>query len=97
MQRVGLDRLTAAQKRALLAERLRERSLPSVPAVTPTNGAALPRRPANEGRSSFLDKDVIELASLKDWKLEDYRSVVFATAQLVRPERTNPGDRPMNG
>jgi acetylornithine/succinyldiaminopimelate/putrescine aminotransferase/predicted amino acid dehydrogenase len=71
MQRVGLDRLTAAQKRALLAERLRERSLPSVPAVTPTNGAALPRRPANEGRSSFLDKDVIELASLKDWKLEE--------------------------
>ena len=70
MPGVGLDRLTGAQKRALLAERLRQRSLLTTPAVTP-NGGAPPSRQANEGRSSFLDKEVIALASLKDWRAEE--------------------------
>jgi acetylornithine/succinyldiaminopimelate/putrescine aminotransferase/predicted amino acid dehydrogenase len=71
MSGVGLNQLTAAQKRALLAERLRERSLRAAPATMPADGDASARQQANESRSSFLDKELVELASLKGWKPEE--------------------------
>jgi hypothetical protein len=65
----GLDHLTTAQKRALLAERLRQRNrLTTAPL---SDGSGPPRPPADPARGSLFDKGVIALASLKDWKLEE--------------------------
>ena len=74
----GLDELTTAQKRALLAEHLRKRSrlTPSPAAIAgdaapaPAEDGATPRAPS-EGRRSFLDDEVIELASLRDWSAQE--------------------------
>src|SRR5262245_43546158 len=74
----GLDELTTAQKRALLAEHLRKRSRLAPPPATiadeaapvPADDGAAPRAPS-EGRRSFLDDEVIELASLRDWSAQE--------------------------
>jgi acetylornithine/succinyldiaminopimelate/putrescine aminotransferase/predicted amino acid dehydrogenase len=74
----GLDELTTAQKRALLAEHLRKRSrlAPSPAAIAdhaapaPADDGASPRAPS-AGRRSFLDDEVIELASLRDWSAQE--------------------------
>src|SRR4029077_13081215 len=74
----GLDELTTAQKRALLAEHLRKRSrlAPSPAAIAddtapaPADDGAAPRAPS-AGRRSFLDDEVIELASLRDWSAQE--------------------------
>src|SRR5262245_50490115 len=72
----GLDELTTAQKRALLAEHLRKRSLAPSPAIAddaapaPSGNGAAPPAPG-EGRKSFLDDEVIELASLRDWSAQE--------------------------
>src|SRR5262249_19026881 len=70
----GLDELTTARKRGLLAGHRRKRSrlAPSPGATaddaappTPVDDSAAPRAPG-DGRKSFLDDEVIELASLRD-------------------------------
>src|SRR5262245_64269444 len=70
----GLDELTTAQKRALLAEHLRKRSRPApspiAAAPAPADDGAAPRAPS-AGRRSFLDDEVIELASLRDWSAQE--------------------------
>jgi acetylornithine/succinyldiaminopimelate/putrescine aminotransferase/predicted amino acid dehydrogenase len=72
MADAGLDQLTAEQKRALLAERLRQRSVIATTARSSSNGAAPPHHePHEESRKSFLDRDVVALSSLKDWRAED--------------------------
>jgi acetylornithine/succinyldiaminopimelate/putrescine aminotransferase/predicted amino acid dehydrogenase len=65
MPGLGLEQLTPAQKRALLAEQLRKRSR-----VAAAHAAPAPE-PVDERRRSFLDGETIELASLKDWDAEE--------------------------
>ena len=64
MPDAGLDRLSKEQKRALLADRLRNQGSPAA-AAAPPEGVPDPK----SGRSSFLDGEVIPLSSLKDWDL----------------------------
>jgi acetylornithine/succinyldiaminopimelate/putrescine aminotransferase/predicted amino acid dehydrogenase len=71
MPGAGLDQLTTEQKRALLAERLRQRSSVATPAKPSSNGAGSPLPASNESRRSFLDRETIALASLKDWRAEE--------------------------
>jgi acetylornithine/succinyldiaminopimelate/putrescine aminotransferase/predicted amino acid dehydrogenase len=69
----GLDELTTAQKRALLAEHLRKRGAATAqrsPAPGSANGSAAPR-PPQRGRKSFLDNEVIDLAAVQDWDAEE--------------------------
>jgi acetylornithine/succinyldiaminopimelate/putrescine aminotransferase/predicted amino acid dehydrogenase len=67
MPSLGLEQLTPAQKRALLAEHLRKRSrIATADGAPPTDGAPA-AGPADERRKSFLDGETIALASLKDW------------------------------
>jgi acetylornithine/succinyldiaminopimelate/putrescine aminotransferase/predicted amino acid dehydrogenase len=71
MSSVGSDELTSAQKRAMLAEHLRKRSrLASAQAAAPKDDAAA-RPSANAGRRSFLDDEVIALASVRDWSAQE--------------------------
>jgi acetylornithine/succinyldiaminopimelate/putrescine aminotransferase/predicted amino acid dehydrogenase len=67
----GPEELTTEQKRALLAERLLQRSLVATPAKPPANGGGSPLPDSNESRRSFLDRETIALASLKDWRAEE--------------------------
>src|SRR5882724_6960185 len=71
MPGAGLDQLTTEQKRALLAERLWQRSSAATPAKPPVNGGGSPLQDSNESRRSFLDREVIALSSLKDWRAEE--------------------------
>src|SRR5882724_1716057 len=71
MPGAGLDQLTTEQKRALLAERLWQRSSAATPAKPPVNGGGSPLQDSNESRRSFLDREVIALSSLKDWRVEE--------------------------
>ena len=71
----GLDELTTAQKRALLAEHLRKRSLAPSPAIA-DDAAPAPARerrgaPRAERGPQVLDDEVIELASLRDWSAQE--------------------------
>jgi acetylornithine/succinyldiaminopimelate/putrescine aminotransferase/predicted amino acid dehydrogenase len=66
MPAADMDRLSKAQKRALLADRLRDQSRPTTAAVVPSGGGT---SEPNAGRSSFLDDEIIALASVKDWDL----------------------------
>ena len=71
MSSVGSGELTSAQKRAMLAEHLRKRSrLASAQAAAPKDDAAA-RPSANAGRRSFLDDEVIALASVRDWSAQE--------------------------
>ena len=69
----GLDELTSAQKRALLADRLRKRSRLAASGTSGGSASddAAARASANAGRRSFLDDEVIALASVKDWRAEE--------------------------
>ena len=67
----NLDQLTREEKRALLAERLRNRSPLTTSAATLSRGEGSAPQESNEGRRSFLDGEVIALASLKDWRVEE--------------------------
>jgi len=71
MPGLGLDRLTTAQKRALLAEHLRKRSSHAKPRAALADGDLPAPEPAKESRRSFLDGEVIALASLKDWSAQE--------------------------
>jgi acetylornithine/succinyldiaminopimelate/putrescine aminotransferase/predicted amino acid dehydrogenase len=69
MSSLELEQLTPAQKRALLAEQLRKRiDTPEEPRST---HAAAPREPEEERRRSFLDRETIALASLKNWRAQE--------------------------
>jgi acetylornithine/succinyldiaminopimelate/putrescine aminotransferase/predicted amino acid dehydrogenase len=68
MSGVGSDELTTAQKRAILAEHLRKRSR-LAPAAAAKDAAAVPS--ADAGRRSFLDDEVIALASVRDWSAQE--------------------------
>ena len=70
MPGVELDQLTKAQKRALLADRLRSQGRITVPGVALT-AASEPARGGADGRRSFLDDEVVALSSIKDWRLEE--------------------------
>jgi len=59
------------EKRALLAERLRNQSRLTTSAATLSRGEGSAPQESNEGRRSFLDGEVIALASLKDWRVEE--------------------------
>jgi acetylornithine/succinyldiaminopimelate/putrescine aminotransferase/predicted amino acid dehydrogenase len=67
----NLDQLTREEKRALLAERLRNRSPLTTSPATLSRGEGSAPQESNEGRRSFLDGEVIALASLKDWRVEE--------------------------
>lgn len=70
MSGLGADELTTAQKRALLAEHLRKRTrLATAPAQPPIEDVGV-RQPVDEGRRSFLDNEVIALASV-DWNPQE--------------------------
>ena len=71
MPGVGLDQLTKAQKRALLADRLRNQSRLTASGVALSGGDVPPREERDEGRRSFLDDEVIALASVKNWHAEE--------------------------
>ena len=59
----NLDQLTREEKRALLAERLRNQSRLTPSAATLSRGEGSAPQDSNEGRRSFLDGEVIALAS----------------------------------
>jgi acetylornithine/succinyldiaminopimelate/putrescine aminotransferase/predicted amino acid dehydrogenase len=66
MSAADLDRLSKAQKRALLADRLRDQGrLATAEVAPPERSTPQP----NAGRSSFLDDEVIALAAVKNWHL----------------------------
>lgn len=69
MSGVGSDELTTAQKRAILAEHLRRRSRLAPSPVAKGDAAAAPSEDA--GRKSFLDDEVIALASVRDWSAQE--------------------------
>ncbi|MGA7487760.1 MAG: aminotransferase class III-fold pyridoxal phosphate-dependent enzyme [Xanthobacteraceae bacterium] len=71
MSGLGSDELTTAQKRALLAEHLRNRSRSAPSPPVPPKDDVAAHRPAGDGRRSFLDSEVIALASVKDWSAQD--------------------------
>ena len=71
MSSLELERLTPAQKRALLAEHLRKRSRTATAETAPSKDDAAPRGPGDERRRSFLDDDTIALASLKGWSAQE--------------------------
>ena len=71
MSEAGPDLLTRAQKRALLAERLRDQSGLGMSAKSSPAVDDLPRPQKDDGRRSFLDGEVIPLSSLKTWRLEE--------------------------
>jgi acetylornithine/succinyldiaminopimelate/putrescine aminotransferase/predicted amino acid dehydrogenase len=75
MPGVELDQLTTAQKRALLADRLRSQSRPAVPGEA-FRAASEPACGEPEGRRSFLDDEVVALSSIKDWRLEEQEPYV---------------------
>jgi acetylornithine/succinyldiaminopimelate/putrescine aminotransferase/predicted amino acid dehydrogenase len=71
MSSLGLKQLTPAQKRALLAEHLRKRSLVPTPDAAAAKDEGPAREPTDERRKSFLDGETIALASLKDWNAQE--------------------------
>ena len=72
----GLDQLTKAQKRALLADRLRSQSRLAASGMALSANDVRPRQQPNEGRRSFLDDEVIALASVKNWRAEEQHPYV---------------------
>jgi acetylornithine/succinyldiaminopimelate/putrescine aminotransferase/predicted amino acid dehydrogenase len=68
MSAADLDRLSKAQKRALLADRLRNQSSPAQATVAPSGEASTESK---AGRSSFLDNEVIALSSVSNWHLAE--------------------------
>lgn len=72
----GVEQLTTAQKRALLAEHLRERSRLAAPETPAPEHSVAAHQPANESRRSFLDNEVIALASVKDWSAQEQRPYI---------------------
>jgi acetylornithine/succinyldiaminopimelate/putrescine aminotransferase/predicted amino acid dehydrogenase len=71
MSNLGLEQLTPAQKRALLAEHLRKRSRVPAPDAAAAKDDGPAREPGDERRKSFLDGETIALASLKDWNAQE--------------------------
>jgi acetylornithine/succinyldiaminopimelate/putrescine aminotransferase/predicted amino acid dehydrogenase len=71
MPGLGVDQLTKAQKRALLAEHLRQRTRLAASGVALPEDEVPARQPPNQSRNSFLDNEVIALASVKDWNAQE--------------------------
>ena len=67
MARSGLDQLTNAQKRALLAEHLRRQSLIALWSRALPDRRGITGAAPNDGHRSFLDNEVIALASVRNW------------------------------
>jgi acetylornithine/succinyldiaminopimelate/putrescine aminotransferase/predicted amino acid dehydrogenase len=71
MSGLGPDRLTKAQKRALLEEQLRKRSRIAVSGLARPEVDVVLHPQSIESRSSFLDNEVIALASVAGWNAEE--------------------------